>query len=236
MSENKAETVAAAAESNDNPKAGVDFIRARIMDDNASGRFGGQVHTRFPPEPNGYLHLGHAKSICLNFGVAREFGGMCNLRFDDTNPVKEDTEYVDSIREDVKWLGWNPVKINFASDNFDKLYEYAVQLIKMGKAYVDHQTPEEIKRSREIAQECSREGGRKGRNGEAMACRSEPGESVAQPIGGGESATLRGHAQGQVRGGRSDAANEDRHAEPEPLHVGPRRVPNQIHPAPPRGR
>ena len=104
MSENKTETVAAAAESNDNPKAGVDFIRARIMDDNASGRFGGQVHTRFPPEPNGYLHLGHAKSICLNFGVAREFGGMCNLRFDDTNPVKEDTEYVDSIREDVS--GW----------------------------------------------------------------------------------------------------------------------------------
>ena len=149
MSENKAETVAAAAESNDNPKAGVDFIRARIMDDNASGRFGGQVHTRFPPEPNGYLHLGHAKSICLNFGVAREFGGMCNLRFDDTNPVKEDTEYVDSIREDVKWLGgeWDDREF-YASNYFDKLYEYAEQLILKGKAYVDDLSADEILVSR----------------------------------------------------------------------------------------
>ena len=93
------------APTTENGKPSVDFIRARIMDDNASGRFNGQVHTRFPPEPNGYLHLGHAKSICLNFGVAREFGGLCNLRFDDTNPTKEETEYVDSIREDVRWLG-----------------------------------------------------------------------------------------------------------------------------------
>ena len=149
MSENKAETVAAAAESNDNPKAGVDFIRARIMDDNASGRFGGQVHTRFPPEPNGYLHLGHAKSICLNFGVAREFGGMCNLRFDDTNPVKEDTEYVDSIREDVKWLGgeWDDREF-YASNYFDKLYEYAEQLILKGKAYVDDLSADEIREYR----------------------------------------------------------------------------------------
>lgn len=149
MSENKTETVAAAAESNDNPKAGVDFIRARIMDDNASGRFGGQVHTRFPPEPNGYLHLGHAKSICLNFGVAREFGGMCNLRFDDTNPVKEDTEYVDSIREDVKWLGgeWGDREF-YASNYFDKLYEYAEQLILKGKAYVDDLSADEIREYR----------------------------------------------------------------------------------------
>ena len=86
-------------------RPGVDFVRAAIMEDNASGRFGVKVHTRFPPEPNGYLHLGHAKSICLNFGVAREFGGLCNLRFDDTNPTKEDPEYVDAIREDVRWLG-----------------------------------------------------------------------------------------------------------------------------------
>ena len=84
---------------------GLDFLHVRINQDNASGRFGKKVHTRFPPEPNGYLHIGHAKSICINFGLAQEYGGLCNLRFDDTNPVKEDTEYVDSIREDVHWLG-----------------------------------------------------------------------------------------------------------------------------------
>ena len=126
------------APTTENSKPSVDFVRARIMDDNASGRFNGQVHTRFPPEPNGYLHLGHAKSICLNFGVAREFGGLCNLRFDDTNPTKEDTEYVDSIREDVRWLGgdWGDREF-YASNYFDRLYEYAEQLIKMGRAYVD---------------------------------------------------------------------------------------------------
>ena len=86
---------------------GLDFLHVRINQDNASGRFGRKVHTRFPPEPNGYLHIGHAKSICINFGLAQEYGGLCNLRFDDTNPVKEDTEYVDSIREDVHWLGAN---------------------------------------------------------------------------------------------------------------------------------
>ena len=149
MSENKAETVAAAAESNDNPKAGVDFIRARIMDDNASGRFGGQVHTRFPPEPNGYLHLGHAKSICLNFGVAREFGGMCNLRFDDTNPVKEDAEYVDSIKQDVQWLGFQwEGEPHYASDYFDRLYACAEKLIAMGKAYVDELSADQIREYR----------------------------------------------------------------------------------------
>ncbi len=114
-------------------KPGVDFIRARIHEDNVSGRFGGQVHTRFPPEPNGYLHLGHAKSICLNFGVAREFGGLCNLRFDDTNPTKEETEYVESIREDVRWLGgdWQDREF-YASNYFEQLYTYAEQLIRMG--------------------------------------------------------------------------------------------------------
>ena len=127
-------------------KPGVAFIRARIQEDNASGRFGGQVHTRFPPEPNGYLHLGHAKSICLNFGVAKEFGGLCNLRFDDTNPTKEETEYVESIREDVRWLGgdWQDREF-YASNYFEKLYEYAEQLIKMGKAYVDDLSAEEIR-------------------------------------------------------------------------------------------
>ena len=129
--------------------SGVDFIRSRIMADNESGKFGGQVHTRFPPEPNGYLHLGHAKSICLNFGVAREFGGKCNMRFDDTNPLKEETEYVDSIREDVRWLGGDWEDREFYSSNyFDKLYAYAEQLIMAGKAYVDSSTADEIRERR----------------------------------------------------------------------------------------
>lgn len=130
-------------------KESTDFIRAKIMADNASGRFNGKVHTRFPPEPNGYLHLGHAKSICLNFGVAKEFNGLCNLRFDDTNPTKEDTEYVESIREDIRWLGgdWGDREF-YASNYFDKLYEYAEQLIKMGKAYVDDLTADEIREYR----------------------------------------------------------------------------------------
>ena len=117
--------------------------------DNASGRFGKKVHTRFPPEPNGYLHIGHAKSICINFGLAQEYGGLCNLRFDDTNPVKEDTEYVDSIREDVHWLGgeWDDREY-YASNYFDQLCAFAEQLIRDGKAYVDSQSAEEIRASR----------------------------------------------------------------------------------------
>ena len=133
----------------DNSTAGLDFIRTRILADKAAGKFGGRLHTRFPPEPNGYLHLGHAKSICLNFGVAREYGGLCNLRFDDTNPLKEDTEYVDSIREDVTWLGGNWGDREFYSSNyFDQLYAYAEQLIMAGKAYVDSSTAEEIRARR----------------------------------------------------------------------------------------
>ncbi len=123
-----------------------DFIRTVINEDMESGKYGGQVHTRFPPEPNGYLHIGHAKSICLNFGVAAEYGGLCNLRFDDTNPSKEETEYVESIQEDVRWLGfdWDD-RLFYASDYFDQLYEYAVQLIKKGDAYVDDLSPEAIR-------------------------------------------------------------------------------------------
>ena len=137
------------AAAGDTGKVGMDFIRTRITEDNATGRFGNRVHTRFPPEPNGYLHLGHAKSICLNFGVAKEFGGLCNLRFDDTNPTKEETEYVDSIREDVRWLGgvWDDREF-YASDYFEKLYDYAEQLIKMGKAYVEDLSAEEIREYR----------------------------------------------------------------------------------------
>ena len=128
---------------------GLDFLHVRINQDNASGRFGRKVHTRFPPEPNGYLHIGHAKSICINFGLAQEYGGLYNLRFDDTNPVKEDTEYVDSIREDVHWLGgeWDDREY-YASNYFDQLYAFAEQLIRDGKAYVDSQSAEEIRASR----------------------------------------------------------------------------------------
>lgn len=123
-----------------------DFIREIILEDINKGTFNGRVHTRFPPEPNGYLHIGHAKSICLNFGIAKEFSGLCNLRFDDTNPTKEEVEYVESIQEDVKWLGFNwEDRIYYASDYFEKLYEYALKLIRKNKAYVDDLTPDQIR-------------------------------------------------------------------------------------------
>jgi len=126
-----------------------DFIRAIVEDDLKTGKWDGRVHTRFPPEPNGYLHIGHAKSICLNFGIAAEYGGLCNLRFDDTNPTKEEEEYVESIKEDVRWLGadWED-RLYFASDYFEQMYEYAMQLAREGKAYVCDLTPEEIRRTR----------------------------------------------------------------------------------------
>ena len=125
------------------------FIHDIIDDDLRQGKNNRKVHTRFPPEPNGYLHIGHAKSICLNFGIAQEYNGLCNLRFDDTNPSKEDVEYVDSIQEDVKWLGYSwDDRLFYASDYFDKLYEFAVNLIKAGKAYVDDLTAEEIREYR----------------------------------------------------------------------------------------
>jgi glutaminyl-tRNA synthetase len=124
----------------------LDFIREIIVADRAAGRHGGRVHTRFPPEPNGYLHIGHAKAICLNFGVAKEFAGWCNLRMDDTNPTKEDIEYVESIANDVRWLGfdWHD-DVLFAADYFEQMYAYAEQLIQMGKAYVDDLTADEIR-------------------------------------------------------------------------------------------
>jgi glutaminyl-tRNA synthetase len=125
------------------------FVRDIILDDLKTNKYGGRVHTRFPPEPNGYLHVGHAKSINLNFGLAAEFGGKCNLRFDDTNPEKEETEYVESIIEDVKWLGGDfEDRIFYASDYFQQLYEWAVQLIKAGKAYVCDLTPEQVREQR----------------------------------------------------------------------------------------
>jgi len=127
------------------PPAPVDFIRAIIDDDLAAGKNHGRLATRFPPEPNGYLHIGHAKSICLNFGVALERGGTCNLRFDDTNPTKEDVEYVDAIKEDVAWLGFKWDGLFYASDYFEQLYQFAVELIKRDNAYVDSLSAEEIR-------------------------------------------------------------------------------------------
>ena len=126
----------------------LDFIRTIVTEDRAAGRNGGRVATRFPPEPNGYLHIGHAKSICLNFGVAREFAGTCNLRFDDTNPTKEEVEYVESIKDDVRWLGFEWDNLHFASDYFEQLYEFAVHLIEHGKAYVDSLTADDIRQFR----------------------------------------------------------------------------------------
>jgi glutaminyl-tRNA synthetase len=130
------------------PPAPLDFVREIVAEDQRSGRHGGRVHTRFPPEPNGYLHIGHAKAICLDFGVAQEFGGRCNLRFDDTNPAKEDVEYVESIQDDVRWLGFEWAAILYASDYFELLYRYAEQLIRDDKAYVDSLTADEIREYR----------------------------------------------------------------------------------------
>ncbi len=130
------------------PPAPLDFIREIVAEDQRTGKHGGRVHTRFPPEPNGYLHVGHAKSICLNFGVAAEFGGLCNLRFDDTNPTKEDVEYVEAIQEDVRWLGFEWGSMFYASDYFELLYQYAEELIRRGKAYIDSLSADDIREYR----------------------------------------------------------------------------------------
>ena len=125
------------------------FIKSIITEDLQTNKYGGRVHTRFPPEPNGYLHIGHAKSICLNFGLALEFKGLCNLRFDDTNPSKEDVEYVESIKTDVRWLGFDwDNREYYASDYFHQLYDFALRLIRKGKAYVDDLSAEQIRQYR----------------------------------------------------------------------------------------
>ena len=125
-------------------KRSLNFIEQIVEKDLAEGKNGKRVQTRFPPEPNGYLHIGHAKAICMDFGIARKYGGVCNLRFDDTNPTKENMEYVDAIKEDIQWLGFQWENVYYASDYFQQLWDFAVKLIKDGKAYVDEQTPEEI--------------------------------------------------------------------------------------------
>ena len=181
------------------------FIRDVILEHNASGRFGGNVITRFPPEPNGYLHIGHAQAISIDFGMAREFGGRCHLRFDDTNPTKESQEYVDSIIDTVRWLGYDWGKhLYYASDYFEQLYQWAVQLIRAGKAYVDDLTagadvgvPRHPHRAR-------------------------PREPVSPSLGRGEPGPVRAHAGGRVRRRHQDAAREDRHglAQHQPARPG----------------
>jgi len=126
------------------PKKSLNFIEAAVENDLATGKNDKRVQTRFPPEPNGYLHIGHAKAICIDFGIAKEYNGICNLRFDDTNPVKEDVEYVDSIMDDINWLGYNWANVYYASDYFSQLWDFAVKLIKEDKAYIDEQSAEEI--------------------------------------------------------------------------------------------
>src|SRR5574344_1649426 len=132
------------------------FIQEIIVDDLKTGKRNA-VHTRFPPEPNGYLHIGHAKSICLNFTTAQKYGGKCNLRFDDTNPVKEDVEYIEAIEEDIKWLGFNWDNVYFASDYFDFLYDCALKLIDKGLAYVDESSADEIREMRGTLTEAGKE-------------------------------------------------------------------------------
>ena len=135
-----------------------DFIRLMIDEDIRTGRYDGRVHTRFPPEPNGFLHIGHAKAICIDYGIAEEYGGLYNLRFDDTNPVKEDTLFVEAIMEDIRWLGfdWGD-QLFYASDYFAQLYEYAVKLVKKGEAYVDDLSADEIREYRGTLTEPGRE-------------------------------------------------------------------------------
>ena len=125
-------------------KKSLNFIEQAVENDLKEGKNGGKVQTRFPPEPNGYLHIGHAKAICLDFGIAARYGGVCNLRFDDTNPTKEDMEYVEAIKEDIQWLGFQWGNEYYASDYFQQLWDFAVNLIKEGKAYIDEQNSEQI--------------------------------------------------------------------------------------------
>jgi glutaminyl-tRNA synthetase len=150
----------------ENPESkSLNFIEEIVEEDIRAGKNNGRVHTRFPPEPNGYLHIGHAKAICLSFGIAQKYNGKCNLRFDDTNPVTEDVEYVDSIREDIQWLGFNwEGEAHYASDYFDRLYEWALMLVRMGKAYVDEASAEDI----------SAERGTPTQPGKESACRNQP--------------------------------------------------------------
>jgi glutaminyl-tRNA synthetase len=153
----------------------LNFIEEIVEEDLRTGKNNSRIHTRFPPEPNGYLHIGHAKAICLSFGIAQKYNGKCNLRFDDTNPVTEDVEYVDSIREDIQWLGFNwEGEAHYASDYFEQLYEWAVMLIQKGVAYVDESSAEDISSERGIPTQPGKE----------SACRNQSVEETLTCSGG----------------------------------------------------
>ncbi len=195
-----------------------DFIREIVAADLEAGRHQ-TVVTRFPPEPNGYLHIGHAKSICLNFGIAREFGGRCHLRFDDTNPTKEEQEYIDAIQADVRWLGFDwGEHLYHASDYFEQLYEWAVHLIANGQGV----------RRRPL--------GRRDPRAPRHAHRARAGQPVPQPLGRGEPRPLPPDAQGRVPGRRARAAGEDRHGVGQHQPARPGALPDPPRDAPPHRR
>ena len=189
------------------------FLEEIIQESIAKGDT--RVQTRFPPEPNGYLHIGHAKSICINFGLAKKYGGKCNLRFDDTNPVKEDVEYVDSIKRDIRWLGFDWALERYASDYFDQLYDWAVVLIKKGLAYVDDQTQEEIRLTRGTV--------------------SEPGKESPWRNRSVEENLDRAVEKGRVRRRREGVASQNRHGAPEHAVPRPDHVPHPARRASPHG-
>ena len=194
-------------------EAGRDFIRDIVAADLAAGRHK-TIVTRFPPEPNGYLHIGHAKSICLNFGIAQEFGGRCHLRFDDTNPTKEEQEYIDAIKRDVRWLGFDwGEHLYHASDYFEQLYAWAEHLIRAGKAYVDDQSP-----------------GRDARH-PRHPDRARPQQPVPRPLGRGEPRPVPPHAGRRVPQRRAGAARQDRHGVRQHQPARPGALPH-----PPRAR
>ena len=200
-------------------KTSSDFVRAAVEADGRSGRFGGNVVTRFPPEPNGYLHIGHAKSMCLNFGLAQEYGGRCHMRFDDTNPAKEEEEFVDGILEDVRWLGWDwGEHLYFASDHFDKLYDFAIDLIKKGKAYVDDLDQEQIRQYRGTLTEPGVESPYRNR-------------SVEENL-----ALFLSMKNGEMRRRPASPARQDRHGVGQHQHAGPRSLPGPEDAASPHRR
>ena len=185
-----------------------DFIREIVAADVREGRVS-EVVTRFPPEPNGYLHIGHPKSIALNFGIAQEFGGRCHLRFDDTNPIKEEQEYIDAIQEDIRWLGFDwGEHLYYASDYFQQLYDWAVHLIEAGNAYVDDLSADEIRESPRHVHRARQE------------------QPLARPSDRGEPRPVRAHARGRVPGRRQGAQGEDRHGLAEHQHARPGALPD----------